>query len=156
MNLTFEGCGTEAQIKLLTLATNYFASELLSRKITNHMTVNIIVRSNIREHGLCVPVGFNTKNIARDFDIEIRKKKSIKSMISTLAHEMVHVKQYALGEMCELGSHWKGRKVDTRKTGYYDLPWEIEAFEKEATLYKKFVEKYGKPKIHEHRVHMGI
>lgn len=45
--------------------------------------------------------------------------------MATLAHEMVHVKQFARGELdCSL-QHWKGR--DHSDTEYWDQPWEKEA-----------------------------
>jgi hypothetical protein len=40
---------------------------------------------------------------------------------------MVHVKQYARNEMDCYGRKWK-TKVISDKVGYYDLPWEKEAY----------------------------
>ena len=55
----------------------------------------------------------------------------------TLAHEMVHVKQYFRKELD--GSNcrfkWKGRNADGYK--YENQPWEREAFRREADLYQK-------------------
>lgn len=45
--------------------------------------------------------------------------------LSTLAHEMVHVKQFARGELSSSLQHWKGR--DHSDTEYWDQPWEKEA-----------------------------
>jgi uncharacterized protein YjaZ len=59
-------------------------------------------------------------------------------LVLTIAHEMVHVKQYARGHIKhKLGSktyYWKG-KPNRKK--YYDQPWEIEAFSKERVLANK-------------------
>ena len=127
-------------IQHLTQAAKLFGKELLSPKLGRFITVDIIIRSNMREHGLCTPVDFNTSNRPRGFEIELRKKKSIKSMISTLAHEMVHVKQYALEEMNEYDNMWRGKRINIRKLDYYNLPWEEEAYGREKdllNLYKK-------------------
>jgi hypothetical protein len=34
---------------------------------------------------------------------------------------------------------WNKKKIDTRNYGYYDLPWEVEAYSKETGLYELFV-----------------
>ena len=59
-------------------------------------------------------------------------------LIIALAHEMVHVKQYARGQITHgknLNSKfWMGKKF---RGHYYDLPWEVEAFSKERVLANK-------------------
>jgi hypothetical protein len=61
---------------------------------------------------------------------------------STLAHEMVHVKQFAKGHFQIVnGKHyWKGKLV-TKRTKYLDQPWEREAFAKQEILFRKAAEK---------------
>lgn len=62
----------------------------------------------------------------------------IERLIITLAHEMVHVKQYAKGQVKASKSckthYWLGKNV---RKGYYEQPWEIEAFTKERVLANK-------------------
>lgn len=57
-------------------------------------------------------------------------------LIITIAHEMVHVKQYAKGQLTGKGKtrYWMGKKV---RKDYYDQPWELEAFSKERILANK-------------------
>jgi len=59
-------------------------------------------------------------------------------LIIALAHEMIHVKQYARGQITHgknLNSKfWMGKKF---RGHYYDLPWEVEAFSKERVLANK-------------------
>jgi len=56
----------------------------------------------------------------------------------TLAHEMVHVKQYARGQITHgknlKSKFWMGQRI---KSQYYDSPWEIEAYSKERVLANK-------------------
>ena len=58
-------------------------------------------------------------------------------MMQTLAHEMVHVKQYFRKELD--GSNcrfkWKGRNANGYQ--YENQPWEREAFRRESDLYQK-------------------
>jgi hypothetical protein len=74
-------------------------------------------------------------------------------MIKVLAHEMVHVKQYAkneLGKDLALARGGKGLRIVTRWQGkywtpntkedeYWDAPWEIEAYGREVGLHHKWV-----------------
>ena len=54
----------------------------------------------------------------------------------TLAHEMIHIKQYMKGEMTdEPKAIWHGRNHD--KTPYTKQPWEVEAHKLEYELFAK-------------------
>ena len=63
----------------------------------------------------------------RMFTIDIANNLSLKDFITTVCHEMVHVKQYARNEMSVYGRKWKKKKVSI-DTAYFDLPWEKEAY----------------------------
>ena len=58
---------------------------------------------------------------------------------STIAHELVHVKQYIRGELDAYMTRWKGQQIPYGSRGalkipYKSQPWEQEAFEKEVDL----------------------
>jgi hypothetical protein len=63
---------------------------------------------------------------------------TLMEMATTLAHEMVHVKQYVYGETNEKLTRWKGERVDSDTIDYWVQPWEIEAHGYEAGLFTKF------------------
>lgn len=71
-------------------------------------------------------------------------KMPLDKLLLTIAHEMVHVKQYALGQLRyqekknRIVPVWLGRYVN--ESSYYDLPWEIMAFKNERLLANKFVQ----------------
>ena len=69
----------------------------------------------------------------REFEIEVSRELTLKDFITTLTHEMVHVKQYARKEMDDQGMRWKKAKVK-EGTNYYDLPWEKEAYKMQDKL----------------------
>ena len=73
----------------------------------------------------------------RMFTIDVQKDLSLRDFITTICHEMVHVKQYARNEMDCYGRKWK-TKVISDKVGYYDLPWEKEAYELQEVLCKSY------------------
>ena len=67
---------------------------------------------------------------------------SIMEMATTLAHEMVHVKQLAKGQMRFLPNEariWKGKRY-TKKTKYLDMPWELDAFSKQEILLRRAID----------------
>lgn len=69
-------------------------------------------------------------------------KVSLLNMASTLAHEMVHVRQLAKGLMKFLPNQnriWMGKQY-TKKTKYLDQPWELDAFARQEILLRKAIE----------------
>jgi hypothetical protein len=66
--------------------------------------------------------------------ITLAKRLSVREIIATLFHEMIHVKQYIDGRL-EEGSKWMGEVYDC---AYDELPWEQEAFEIEQIMMEKF------------------
>ena len=53
----------------------------------------------------------------REFTIEVANNLTLKDFVTTICHEMVHVKQYARKETCGYGKKWKGKMIDP-KTAY--------------------------------------
>ena len=85
--------------------------------------------------GLCLgdlKEGYCEISIARQSE---GKKIDHSVMMQTLAHEMVHAKQYIRGELCGWSMSWKGKKPRNYK--YENAPWEREAYKREEELYKK-------------------
>ena len=60
---------------------------------------------------------------------------TLEEMMQTLAHEMVHAKQYLRRELCGYSMAWKGRKPRNYK--YENAPWEKEAYRLEEELFNK-------------------
>ena len=69
----------------------------------------------------------------KTFELEVRKGMKLYDLISTVCHEMVHVKQYYRKEMDEESNRWKSRKLPN-DVDYMDRPWEKEAFKMEEKL----------------------
>lgn len=91
--------------------------------------------------------GYCLRESDRDFEIEVDSRLPLRKMLETVAHEMVHVKQYARREMNdwqykEVYYKWKGRYIPD-STDYWDLPWEIEANGREVGLFIRWAQQYG-------------
>lgn len=71
----------------------------------------------------------------RTFEIEVDKKLDVEEMITTICHEMVHVKQYVRNEL--------GINDNHDGQNYFELPYEKEAYRLQETLLKQFKEVYN-------------
>ena len=91
--------------------------------------VNIELKKLKGYHGTCLDIN------NRDYVIEVDKKLSLgDDFITTIFHEMVHVKQYVRKELFSDCNFYETREE------YLNLPWEIEAYAMQETLlieYKK-------------------
>lgn len=85
----------------------------------------------------------------KNYRVDIMMNHNKYQILSTIAHEMVHVKQMSAGDLKidnkKARKYWKG--MDHSHTRYSDQPWEIEAFKQEKALAVKFMKhkkmKYG-------------
>ena len=132
-------------------AVEYYAGLLLTRAKAKNLYVEINFKKKLDDDsdGYCFDHGKDGKY--RDFEIEVAKGKSVRETLMTIAHEMVHLKQFVMGELKDgvvpaTTSVWKGKIVNERKVSYWDLPWEIEAFGRERGLYHRFVVNEGREK----------
>ena len=80
----------------------------------------------------------NSRKFPRNFIVTMTSKFSILRSLVILAHEMVHVKQFAIGELRWPEKYtypkWQGKILDYENTEYWDLPYEIEAHGRERGL----------------------
>jgi hypothetical protein len=130
INVTTRGAGKRG---FITALAHLYVQELrLERsRVTVHIsTVSGLLKSTGYRGG-CVQISDHEISVAVDSRLDVE------TMATVLAHEMVHVKQYAKGQLKVAGSRfqWLGKPF----TGsYYDSPWEIEAFSRERLLSNKF------------------
>jgi hypothetical protein len=91
--------------------------------------------------GLIKSMGYNGGLIpvdSKNMCLLLDSRLDIEQMLITLAHEMVHAKQYAKGQLRQRVNKkgnavytWLGREF---KTSYFDSPWELEAFKRERVM----------------------
>lgn len=147
MKISVNGAKDKLLSKYLKCAANFYAETLLPKKIVDNITLKIIVHDTLDAGGYCDSEEYSSKN-PRDFIIDLSRTKKIINMFITLAHEMVHLKQMANGEMKDKRiknkyvTVWKGELVED-DISYWDQPWEIEAYGLENSLTAKFLIKYN-------------
>lgn len=120
---------------------DFLSDMLLSPRMSKSIKVTVKCQPIKKYKGFCMSVddGYNVK--PREFLIELDTKQSKASQLKTLAHEMVHVKQYAKGELADLNRQNKvkfNKKKYSADTFYWLQPWEIEAYGYEYGLYRMY------------------
>jgi hypothetical protein len=88
-------------------------------------------------NALDVLCGYNP----RAFEIRVQKGLKLFDLLTTLCHEMVHVKQYAKKELvdvyhgaCYTKTLWKKSPKNWENAEYRELPWEKEAWKLERPM----------------------
>lgn len=146
MFITVTGSGSKKREMAGDIA--HFCGIHLMPRLENKLFVNIRLIHDLRtKEGLsgdCIWED-DTCTRPREFLIRIDSSLSKQEMLETVAHEMVHVKQYARGELKDFARSiklckWKGEKMEWEKMNYYDQPWEIEAHGRERGLFIRWFE----------------
>jgi hypothetical protein len=134
-------------------AAEFFVTQLLGKRMADGVTIDIEVRKTFDAAGECVNEDGTTRS--RWFTI-ILKEQKLDTMLLTLAHEMVHVKQHVRNEISykratrckpdQMTSEvhlWRGEEWVPGKNEdeYFDAPWEVEAYGREGGLVHRFIEK---------------
>jgi len=135
--------------KLVEHATWFYAEKLMGKRLISGLEITINLKKNLLEeenegNAIWEDDGYRPK----EFTIELDSTAKIRNLLITLAHEMVHVKQWAKNEMYEylntMGMvRFKGEKVHLKETEYWDYPWEIEAYGRQLGLFVRFCEHMG-------------
>lgn len=127
-------------------AVKFYAYKLMTPRLADSLTITVNVvqdmYKNTKNLGDCCPT--DDERYPKEFEINLERTKRLKRMLFSLAHEMVHVKQYAKGE---LKFHDRGNVVTFQKKkyddeNYWESPWEIEAYGREPGLFMAFKSTY--------------
>lgn len=118
-------------------ATKFYLEQLLPKNKLNKLEIDILALDNINSDGSCEKVAKNR------YIIELKRGMSPELLMITLAHEIIHVKQYVQKELKTIYVKnnvvdvWMGKRY--RNVKYNNQPWEQEAFSKDENLYQDFV-----------------
>lgn len=125
-------------------ATRFMAGLLMSKKLLDTLQLDIRFEGCPGYKGSTDYLDTNER--PRIFEVQINPKMSKRNQLLTLAHELVHVKQFAKGELKEYmkkhtsAMRWGNEVIQVEEDAYWDLPWEIEAYGRECGLYIRWVE----------------
>jgi hypothetical protein len=120
-------------------ALEFYANVLMKKNLHKNIMLRVCF-NNAGENTTC----WEDDHLRpREFTINICSRMGYQNIFLTLAHEMVHVKQYAMGELRDVmrgptPQRWLNAPIDSDNIEYWDLPWEIEAYGREKGLYFRF------------------
>jgi hypothetical protein len=144
MYLKTVGKPSRIKMKMCKDAVKFYGRYLLGDKLYHRVSITLLFDRDLigtNEYAYCDWEDTNHK--ARDFTVAVDPEMSKRNMLLALAHEMVHVKQYAKGELKDYlrskKSKWKSEIIDPSQMDYWEYPWEIEAHGREKGLYFKFI-----------------
>jgi hypothetical protein len=126
--------------KELTYATEWMANLLMGPRLPPKLDLHFEFKE--MEHlGLCSVE--DCESYPRSFLIEIKKGMCRKEILGSIAHELVHVKQFARRELVSFCPSKNPKYLGKEVKGdicYWDQPWEIEAFGREIGLVTRYEE----------------
>lgn len=118
-------------------AARFYLNKLISPKKLNSLSICIILQPFKNKN----TIGF-VERIGKDlYNVEINNRYGKEYQLKSLAHELVHVKQYVykeLGDVSLSQFKWKGKTIDYNSLSYFEYPHEIEAFGLEHSLYSMY------------------
>ena len=126
MNYKIRGVKNLALRKEVKKALRFFAKELDIHDYDD-VTIRLKAKKKMDALGYCSIKHYDDEDCISTILMEVDIKQDRDELINTLAHEMVHVKQYITGELSEDLDVWKGKKINSDDIDYDDQPWEIEA-----------------------------
>ncbi len=124
--------------------------KLMSARLANTLSIRVEFRaSKLGKNvgGDCRPEGGGSKK-QRIFIVRVQRDGCFTSKLETLAHELVHVAQFASGRLQQrywksdrqYHYRWEGEHLGTEKDNpYWNRPWEIEARNTGAELANSWV-----------------
>lgn len=125
--------GSKSQKKHTYAMVDFCAKKLMPR--LNNLDITVHLTKPEGAMGYCLELDDN-----RTFELEIDRTQPLRQMLETVAHEMVHVKQYTRRELNPDKHVWMGKTYNPKKVSYWDLPWEIEAHGREIGLFVRYCE----------------
>lgn len=114
----------------LTEACMFYMKKLGFRKRKRVLEIFINI-GHFEEYGLCE---FNDDYYWPEFNIHINRDYGYDEMLKTLAHEIVHTKQFLRKELKQIGEqlYWMGEPSNNEE-------WETEAYIREEQLYGEYL-----------------
>lgn len=153
MDVTVFGTTNKKLTFFLEEAAGFYAYYLMKPRTVNRLKIDIELTPyrKMEEQGAVLNEDTHLR-YPSNFVIELRRPGSDDpDIFKVLAHEMVHVKQYAKNELAtnwkkcsDTGTlrpqyMWRNAEWQTNRQVYIDLPWEAEAYRLENEMYSAWL-----------------
>jgi hypothetical protein len=133
--------------KIVKDLTRFCAEMLMSKRMADSLLIRVEFIKDLDNQydGDCEYVDEESR--PKEFLIRVNDALKLSKKLRTICHEMVHVKQYATGEMRYMWRPARHTKFQGTlypdEVEYWDSPWEIEAFGREPGLYTRWIDQRG-------------
>tara|TARA_R110000772_G_scaffold99174_3_gene198886 strand:- start:11985 stop:12464 length:480 start_codon:yes stop_codon:yes gene_type:complete len=157
MNIFVDGENPAMTDEETKVAVTWFTERLLGKRLARNVSIDVQFEDDMDAYGYAANMDEVERN-PRIFELQINSKIPKYRQLEVMAHETVHIKQMARNELRmksgvkiyhdgrvvrhDVG-FWMGKEYLVNDDTYYELPWEIEAYDLEIGLVKNF-DKYLK------------
>lgn len=141
IKINFNGRVHPKNRAIIRKAADYFMQELLpSRKANNTFLEIRFLKMTTDFNGFChIHDDEENDYSPKSFNIDMNGDLSLDDTLETLAHEMVHMRQFRNKELCYREAYTKFNGVAySINMPYKKQPWEKEAYKLEKKLVKSF------------------
>lgn len=144
MNVTLIDVPSKFKVCELFNAIVFYGEKLMSKRMLAGIDLRVVfVKGLENDENIVADCGWEDSNTRpREFMLRVDADMGKARAFTAIAHEMVHVKQYATGELRDMikcdHTRWQKQTFVMEDHDYWDLPWEIEAHGREAGLYTRF------------------
>lgn len=121
-------------------AVEWMLSMMMSKKLMSnlHIIIEFLQEKGLNGSTECLDVEYKP----RSFKVRVDPNLSRNHQLKTLAHELVHVKQFSMCEMRYTKDHemikWHKQSINSDEMEYWDYPWEVEALGREYGIYLRY------------------
>ncbi len=141
-------------LKKFRSATRWMINHLFGNRLSQVISMNVIFKKDLcKKEFIFGDCGTEDDSFPpRLFTIRIDSNMTKFQQFITLSHELIHMKQFAKGEMYDYAlrpelTRWKRRKINVEKTDYENLPWEKEAYKLQRSLLLSWAKETGNYKF---------
>ena len=149
MDINVTGTRSRYVKDVIQQAADFYSTILLTKKMSSTIVLDVYLKKTLEDdaYGFCESI-INTPEF-KTFSIELLRTGKLSEILTTLAHEMVHVSQFARGVLSADAPGWAFKwkrsiyQLETKSmTQYANLPWEKEALSMERDLFRQYQRTY--------------
>jgi hypothetical protein len=144
--------GSKKKRKIVKNAARWMLGYALGTRLANNITLKIRITDKLENSNVYGSVIWEDDNHRpRKYDMELCDYLKDNMLYRVIAHEIVHIRQYATGDLKDLALQanyckWKNTLVlaEGRGSGsYFKLPWEVEARREQGVILGEWKRTYG-------------
>lgn len=129
---------------VMVLGARFFADMLMTKEQQKGVKVKVVIDPHKLSRNT-LGIVYERDGTTKPYIVILKSEMNFMQKLKVLAHEMVHVKQYATGQLWSYYRAevkrvvWKGEELGAwTQIPYMARPWEIEAFSMEKGLMDKW------------------